>query len=614
MKAVFIANIDEARSFCSAVKNKKELYIYPFFSKKNADKAILIGLSICDGNDCFYIPCNHHGYKDNITTDIIKKIFEYMNKKGVTPVFYDSRNSVRILEKQTGYSFDGVFYKDVQVNFWLLDTTLKQPSLWDAVDYLNIPVKPDIKAKMNLFEGTRIDYVNPKEHSLYLCFFSALIYKVSEKANNISIEKKIKSDIDTMCLYPLMRIESTKIDFDEKKFSELKNKNDTEIEQYINAIYHRTGFMINLEKSADIMKALRLLEIDNYSFEKNIISIETLEDVWDKSKLTKRQKDAISYIIDLKKLVSYKRKCIDNLNNESNKKQLRFHYNNCMASTGRISSGMTNNEYFSRINIMNISRPESKEWYVRKATDKEIENKEDIFGWFFSEEKMDGENVYKVEGKNTEKNIRQCFLPGKDSLWVVVDGDSQELRVISNLYKEKYWMDLFLENKDIHKEYAINLFGKENYSTEKRKLVKEFIYGLNYGMAEETFINKHNPIICMSENMFLELDYLNDYKNIDVIFGEKDIDTLHVDMIKTSHDAIDARGYVFTEENSSVVYITDTGYIHNKYFKTLYNKNVYVFESNHDTEMLMHGKDPKWLQARILSDKGHLSNEMRNIS
>jgi len=128
--------------------------------------------------------------------------------------------------------------------------------------------------------------------------------------------------------------------------------------------------------------------------------------------------------------------------------------------------------------------------------------------------------------------------------------------------------------------------------------------------ALKTFIKKHNPIICMGENMFLELDYLNEYKNIDVIFGEKHLDTLHVDMIKTSHDAADARGYIFTEENKSIVYITDTGYIHNRYFQKLYNKNVYIFESNHDTEMLMHGKYPKWLQARILGDKGHLSNEM----
>lgn len=131
--------------------------------------------------------------------------------------------------------------------------------------------------------------------------------------------------------------------------------------------------------------------------------------------------------------------------------------------------------------------------------------------------------------------------------------------------------------------------------------------------ALKTFINRHNPIICMGEKMFLELDYLSDYKNIDVIFGEKDIDSLHIDMIKTSHDAEDSRGYVFTENSQSIVYITDTGYINAKYFSKLYNKNIYVFESNHDIEMLMHGKYPKWLQARILGDKGHLSNKMSSF-
>ena len=32
-------------------------------------------------------------------------------------------------------------------------------------------------------------------------------------------------------------------------------------------------------------------------------------------------------------------------------------------------------------------------------------------------------------------------------------------------------------------------------------------------------------------------------------------------------------------------------------------------ESNHDVEMLMHGKYPPWLKTRVLSDKGHLSNK-----
>ena len=494
MKANFISGLDGARSFCSVIRNKKEVYIYPFFSDKNADKAVLIGLSFCDGEDCYYLPCNHHGYNGNIPIDIVGKIFEYMNNKDVVLYFYDSRNTVRILENKTGFSFDDVKYKDVQVSYWLLDTSKKQPSLWDAIEDLEIPVRSDIKEKMNLFEGTRIDYVDPSEYNLYLCFFSALVCKVNEKVRKVSEEKNVHSEIDMECLYPLTQIEKTTTRFDEECFNDLKKKNEKEINELLDAICYKTGFKVNLEKSNDIMKALRILEIDNVSFEKNVVSIETLEDVSDRSKLTKRQKEALSYIIDLKKLVSYKRKCIDNLNNEKNKNRLRFHYNNCMAATGRISSGMTGNSYFSRINIMNISRAESKDWYVRKATEEEIKNKEDILGWYFSEEKMEGDGVYIIEGKSTDKNIRQCFLPEKDSFWVVVDADSQELRVISNLYKEKYWTDLFLENKDIYKEYAINLFGKENYSSEKRKLVKEFIYGLNYGMAEETFINKHPEI------------------------------------------------------------------------------------------------------------------------
>ncbi len=127
--------------------------------------------------------------------------------------------------------------------------------------------------------------------------------------------------------------------------------------------------------------------------------------------------------------------------------------------------------------------------------------------------------------------------------------------------------------------------------------------------ALKTIVHKYNPTICMGEKMFLELDYLEDYKNINIIFDEMDLGNLHVDIFKTSHDTSDSRGYIFTEDNKSVVYITDTGYINTKYFKLLENRDLYIFESNHDVELLMHGKYPKWLQARILSDKGHLSNQ-----
>ena len=59
-----------------------------------------------------------------------------------------------------------------------------------------------------------------------------------------------------------------------------------------------------------------------------------------------------------------------------------------------------------------------------------------------------------------------------------------------------------------------------------------------------------------------------------------------------------------------MVNITDTGYINEKYFNLLADKNVYVFESNHDVEMLMNNSHyPHHIKNRIMGDKGHLSNK-----
>lgn len=127
--------------------------------------------------------------------------------------------------------------------------------------------------------------------------------------------------------------------------------------------------------------------------------------------------------------------------------------------------------------------------------------------------------------------------------------------------------------------------------------------------ALSTFVKKNHPILCMGSKMFMDLEYLNNYDDIVILIDELTLEDVHVDIIRTSHDASESMGYVFTNGESSLVYITDTGYINNKYFKKLYNKNMYIMESNHDVEMLMHGPYPKWLKQRVWSDKGHLSNE-----
>lgn len=126
--------------------------------------------------------------------------------------------------------------------------------------------------------------------------------------------------------------------------------------------------------------------------------------------------------------------------------------------------------------------------------------------------------------------------------------------------------------------------------------------------ALSTILKHYKPTICMGKKMFMDLDFLESYKDILILVDDIKLEDVMVELVRTSHDASESLGYVFTSNDSSLVYITDTGYIHNKYFKKLYNKNMYVLESNHDVEMLMHGKYPEWLKRRVYGDKGHLSN------
>ena len=122
------------------------------------------------------------------------------------------------------------------------------------------------------------------------------------------------------------------------------------------------------------------------------------------------------------------------------------------------------------------------------------------------------------------------------------------------------------------------------------------------------FCKKHNPEVYISDKIIKESGIDRHLLNrLDML---ERIEDIKITELELSHDVEDIKGYIIEEGSSSMVYITDTGYINEKYFKKLKNKNIYVFESNHDVEMLMNNeKYPHTTKIRILSDKGHLSNK-----
>lgn len=95
------------------------------------------------------------------------------------------------------------------------------------------------------------------------------------------------------------------------------------------------------------------------------------------------------------------------------------------------------------------------------------------------------------------------------------------------------------------------------------------------------------------------------------IIGENgvDLDTMHIDAFRTSHDCAESNGFRVTFAGTSFALATDLGYISDEVSSKLFGCETVVIESNHDVRMLQMGPYPYVLKKRILSKVGHLSNE-----
>lgn len=84
---------------------------------------------------------------------------------------------------------------------------------------------------------------------------------------------------------------------------------------------------------------------------------------------------------------------------------------------------------------------------------------------------------------------------------------------------------------------------------------------------------------------------------------------LTVSSFPLSHDAMEPVGYTFEREGARISVVTDTGMVTEAIRNAMRASDVLVLESNHDESVLRMGRYPWFLKRRILSDKGHLSNE-----
>jgi len=87
------------------------------------------------------------------------------------------------------------------------------------------------------------------------------------------------------------------------------------------------------------------------------------------------------------------------------------------------------------------------------------------------------------------------------------------------------------------------------------------------------------------------------------------IGDLDVEPFSIMHDAADPVGYRICQEGHSCAIATDMGTYTDYTIRHLQFLDAILLEANHDVNMLEAGRYPYPLKVRILSDKGHLSNE-----
>lgn len=126
-------------------------------------------------------------------------------------------------------------------------------------------------------------------------------------------------------------------------------------------------------------------------------------------------------------------------------------------------------------------------------------------------------------------------------------------------------------------------------------------YGIPIYGTKETLdaVKSYKYLGAVPDELFISIEPEKDFTIGDIV----------VKPFQTSHDAANPVAYRMESAGRSVAVVTDLGYYTDYTVSKLQNLDAVLLEANHDIKMLEAGSYPYYLKRRILSNRGHLSNE-----
>lgn len=207
-----------------------------------------------------------------------------------------------------------------------------------------------------------------------------------------------------------------------------------------------------------------------------------------------------------------------------------------------------------------------------------------------------GEKIMLIKVLASGSSGNSCFIKTKQAKFLIDVGITKK-RIEDELNKINESivnLDFILITHE-HIDHIKGLLMVLKYS----KALVYLTLGTLEGLFErEDFVKFYN----LNKERFIILSKNgNDYYEFNLL-------DLNVKPLIAFHDAKEPVGFLICNEDKKVTYLTDTGYIHQDVMNLIKNCTCYIFETNHDPEILMNSSRPYQLKMRILSDYGHLSN------
>ncbi len=395
-------------------------------------EAKLVGFSLCDGDQSYYVPVKHK-YGKNVENglEILKSFLENKDVKII------GQNLKYDLEIMMNHSSKFKPYFDTMIAAYLLDPNERKFSLEElGMKYLNYS---GISYE-DITKGKNFEEVSIEDATKYSAEDADMTYKLYNVLNKKLIEEDLMDvfyKIEMPLVEVLARMEMNGVYIDKEFLKNLSESYNLKLREIESQIYDLAGgmpFNINSPKqlSEVLFSRLKLKPRKKTSTRAFSTDAGVLEEMRDEHPI-------IPLLLEYRKYFKLKSTYIDALPKLVNPKTGRLHtsFNQTGTSTGRLSS--------SDPNLQNIPSRNEEGLEIRKAI--RAQNK----GW-------------KI---------------------VSFDYSQIELRVLAHMSGDPALIEAFKSDYDIHAITAAKIYGvnQEEVTSEMRRIGKMVNFAVTYGVS-----------------------------------------------------------------------------------------------------------------------------------